>query len=1121
MRNNATNWKPFRNEQEFLDFSRSYLSEAFPNPERIGCPPDDALKSMAAQPLETRDLSASDHLTCCSPCFTRYMEILGELRTELHARKAWFARPVAWVTVAILVAVIGIYIGLLLKNGSGLHGPVYSSAVLNLEPYSNSRAPVDGQQAPSALTLARKPTDLHLQLPVGSEEGMYRLALVSDEKPVWNSSGRARLVDHKVTLDVKADFRQVPAGRYTLHVESDVGTEINAPIILQGEPTAQNRSTRSQITWALLDRAMLARNWFSGSHRHANPLTGDDPQRMMTTADHYSWLGNWAVAGPLYARAEALFKNRGDSRDEIHCRVGRIRGSAETMSFSTVSALLQEELDNPITQGDQQLKLWCLTAKGYTDLDLDPVSSRKEWEEARIIAHSFGDKAREARASGELGIISFLEGNGAAAKKLVGDAFFSAVVNGDVGAQVRYLSMFGNALNELRRYEEGVEYFNRALALANHTPDIGFPFMAYEGKAQALIAMNKSGEAESLLKDALTEARQFSRRGHESQLYIDLGRAARAKGDQENAIRYFREASDLARGAHFYRMDADAMFELAALYKSENEFESAEACLQQGIAASRTIGDRFYLPRDLAALAEIKNLQGDPKAAESLYEQATDVLDGLLVNSASPNAKSSIVAAMSDIYVRDFALAAHLRNVSGAFEVVERARGRSAADLLRSSRRFTTAPNETPADRQITNLQLRLLHSVSLTERREILSDLFDEEQKRALETATPVRSLVRPVALRELRRILRPDELFLEYVVSDSSVYCLVVSRQHYDLVHLDANRESLDQAVHSYLHEVKNKQSSERDEHRLYGLLLERITAARDHFRLLIVPDGPLNLLPFEALRSTDGKYLLASHVVSYVPSGTVLYVLRTARPRSNPQLPFLGIGDVTYGGDHQLLAKNTGVTTSGEVIRGVYDLAGARFPELPGSREEVLSAAKVFGDHSVILTGAAASEAAFKSEPLSKFKVIHLAVHGFAEAKYPERAALVLGPDSENREDGLLQAREITTLSLNADLVTLSACDTGIGKIEGEEGVQSLERAFLIAGAKSVVATLWSADDTFTAALLKSFYIHLANHEDKGSALRGAKLDMIHKFGQEAIPYYWAGFTLSGEAATPVAF
>ena len=143
----------------------------------------------------------------------------------------------------------------------------------------------------------------------------------------------------------------------------------------------------------------------------------------------------------------------------------------------------------------------------------------------------------------------------------------------------------------------------------------------------------------------------------------------------------------------------------------------------------------------------------------------------------------------------------------------------------------------------------------------------------------------------------------------------------------------------------------------------------------------------------------------------------------------------------------------------------------------------------------------------------------VHGVAVPKYPERSALVLGNDPANREDGLLQVREITSLRLSADLVTLSACDTGTGRLEGEEGVESLERAFLIAGARTVVATLWSADDTFTAALIEAFYTHLAAGDDKGAALRNAKLEIIRKFGYLAPPYYWAGFTIDGDAASTI--
>jgi CHAT domain-containing protein len=165
---------------------------------------------------------------------------------------------------------------------------------------------------------------------------------------------------------------------------------------------------------------------------------------------------------------------------------------------------------------------------------------------------------------------------------------------------------------------------------------------------------------------------------------------------------------------------------------------------------------------------------------------------------------------------------------------------------------------------------------------------------------------------------------------------------------------------------------------------------------------------------------------------------------------------------------------------------------------------------------LLGPDATEAAFKTLPLADFDIIHIGAHGIASAKFPDRAALVLGSNPKSGEDGLLQVREIRDLRLNADLVTLSACDTGVGPLQGEEGVANLVRAFLFAGAKSVVASLWTANDPSTRTLMGRFYRYIAGGEDKGSALRHAQMDLIAEFGDQALPLYWAGFILVGDGS-----
>jgi CHAT domain-containing protein len=142
------------------------------------------------------------------------------------------------------------------------------------------------------------------------------------------------------------------------------------------------------------------------------------------------------------------------------------------------------------------------------------------------------------------------------------------------------------------------------------------------------------------------------------------------------------------------------------------------------------------------------------------------------------------------------------------------------------------------------------------------------------------------------------------------------------------------------------------------------------------------------------------------------------------------------------------------------------------------------------------------------------VHFAVHGFVDEENFARSGVILALQNNDKQDGILQMTEIMRLKLNSDLVTLSACRTGLGKVVGGEGVLGLTRAFLYAGSRSVVASLWNVNDTATAELMKSFYAHLKKGESKDEALRQAKLTLLK--GKQANwrhPYYWAPFVLVG--------
>ena len=281
---------------------------------------------------------------------------------------------------------------------------------------------------------------------------------------------------------------------------------------------------------------------------------------------------------------------------------------------------LNEQLQNPIVRGDAKLRLWCLIAKGYTDIEIDYRTTKRDWLDAEQLAKELGEKQWVTRASGELGLVTFLEGNPGRAARLLGGALLSTMASGDIGGQIRFLELLGQGFEEVNRHAEALGFFDRAIKLAVEEKDSGLPFMAYEGKAQALVATGKAVDAKRLLEDALTKARSQQKRGHEAQLLLLLGNLAAQMGDKKQAAEYLEAAGQSAARVHLYRMEADAMFELSKLDRDKGDLATADARATQGLAASQRVGDRYYVPRNLTILADLKTRRG--RRAERAFFRA-------------------------------------------------------------------------------------------------------------------------------------------------------------------------------------------------------------------------------------------------------------------------------------------------------------------------------------------------------------------------------------------------------------------------------------------------------------------------------------------------------------------
>ena len=600
-----------------------------------------------------------------------------------------------------------------------------------------------------------------------------------------------------------------------------------------------------------------------------------------------------------------------------------------------------------------QLRLWILDAKGAVDLEVNVTSARRVYEEARELAKKLGDKAREARAAGELGLIAFLTGEAGNSVTLLADALRTSIELKDVGAHIRYLNMMGNGLTLFGRPEDAIRYFDRALQTVRTTPELDTSVLAVAGKAKALIALNKRPEAEKLFQETLDRARLRDRHGLAATILTEFAEAARQAGDRTRAIQYYEEAGTLAGRNELHRVVAMAMFGLAKLYRDVGDLETAEDRAAKGVEASQKVGETYELPARLALLAKLRSDRGKFDEADRLYEQAEDVIDGLLVSVVSPSARTSLIGAMSQIYVDHFALTVdRLNSPAKAFEVLERARGRTAVDVLTSRERIpnTGSRAQTAHEREIARLQIRLMRASARDERREILEKLFEEEQGLS---GTKLSSIPRqlgrgqPIELSKLQQMLRPDELIVEYALASPRSHCLLIDKNEIRAIALP-DRDRIEALVDRYLAQVRSKKSAQEPARELYSVLLESLTKDIQARHLIVVPDGKLHLLPFDALIDRRGDYVLARHVVTYSPSATVLHLLRTQPENRATDVPLLAVGDVPYqdGGNLIAASGSRAKTVPVGTTRGLYDLKGERLPPLAGTAEEVRSIADIAG-------------------------------------------------------------------------------------------------------------------------------------------------------------------------------
>lgn len=608
-----------------------------------------------------------------------------------------------------------------------------------------------------------------------------------------------------------------------------------------------------------------------------------------------------------------------------------------------------------------------------------------------------------------------------------------------------------------------------------------------------------------------------------------LASSARARRAREARLAGRLPEANAGAVAAFLRQQAGGFplgaqgsrLELARIAVAAGEPVVAEEWLREAAEALEAVAPASPLAFEVRLeLARLLDRSGRGADAAPEYGRAVAILESLGARLGdSPEVRAEWRASHLDALREATDLSLRLRRDDEAFVLAERGRARELAALL-AEREIAFDADLPPAleaeRRELLAARRRFVEgtdgsdappgdsAVDLERRWKEL-----QQRIRAASPRVAALSYPAPAGVAEARGLLGPRDLLAAWQVGEAQTILFVVDAGGLAVARLPVGRAALSRSVDRVVRLVSEPGAGPlppaarpllaRLSDQIFGPLAGRVAAAD---RLRFLPDGPLHRLPFSVLAEPGGgpfRHLVEGHALALAPSISALLELRARR--AAPGAP-------------RLVALGDPVLPDGEVGGPAWR---DRLGPLPAAREEVAALGRIWGDAATTLVGAEASECALRGAAPAATR-LHFACHALANERHPLGSALLLSAGetaAATDDDGRLEAWEIfEQIRVEADLVALSACRTALGENIDGEGFVGLTRAFLHAGARSVVASLWNVADESTARLMAGLHARLADGQLKDEALRAAQLELLQGGGPDSAPASWAPFVLTGD-------
>ena len=652
---------------------------------------------------------------------------------------------------------------------------------------------------------------------------------------------------------------------------------------------------------------------------------------------------------------------------------------------------------------------------------------------------------------------------------------------------------------ELGNYKRSLEFGRQAIKKADSfkgtfgVPAWYFRMPSYGVVGLALALSGHTAEAKEYAKKILETSDSFYTTHEQAitdvaKIYMALGlydKALEALPHATTAFSQFSKSVVSAFDISFAYIELPRLYMLHKAQLETGRLEEAKEGMNRLLKVKVITENRQLYRLVLTDLGIIAVRENRIDEAIRFFKKAIDLIEEQRSTINTEASKIGFVGDKQQVYQDLIAVLFEKGRFEEAFEYAERGKARALVDMLAAKKQFVGGG----VDRVKT---ASLFKELEEAETKSIYLDYQGGSfEKRASTRALKVTKVnqiaqvslqlsslvtVRSLDAKRIQNLLANNETLIEYYYHGDCVFAFVITQGSVHGIKLEG--KDLSPEISKFRKQIMNPDSNQFKEHgqNLYENLFQPFEAMLATQNLTIVPHGALHYLPFNSLCSKDG-YIIDRYNIRVLPSASVMEFL--SGPREGQ---------------------------AGELIAfGNPDLEDRRL-DLPFAEAESLAITKGQPNSKVLIRRQATETAAKKFG--GQFKCVHFATHGAFNPDIPLKSGLMLSRDSEN--DGMLTVEELYDLTLNADLVTLSACETALGKVTSGDDVVGFTRGLFYAGANSIVSSLWKVDDRATSILMQHFYENLKN-SDKCTALRKAQLEVKNNYNSH--PFFWAAFQLTG--------